>query len=560
MPNIIEYSSKSGITPSDKGINAAEQAAVVYQRTGNKISGDIERTFNKIEDKVERHEAIMETSELYKTGTELEINLQKRYEEESALPENRNSPYFGDRFMSEISPLLDEWGAGAKTDHGKQLANSLKASIRNKIFNHVAAGQAEMDAANVDDSVTQTGSNLASGLVLDPSEQNLRTSLGTMEAAINGMTAMISDVGMRERAATEYKHRFNSELVMHRYTAGIGQAITNQIAETGGETSPALEQLNKDIEGKVGFEHLSAREQEAVRDLGEKAVTKGQQLFNSRNATAKAQMVESGNAAFAQIYGDISKTIREGHEPTPDQIDAVDRFTQAYGGTNTSQVTALNNYITQAGDRAQRNAVQPFNQQTRDNIQAGFSLPSGDPRRPTQASLLRDYSSGLITKEDLSGFSEILNRLDQPEKDPGFNAAWSELKRWQGMLAQDIGGPNMAGTTAARSQFLHDSTANFMALGRASGNWEGVLRQMTDAKNPGSFINFLTPYQKAARYPYAAKLLARDLPTWNADNTLTWPSGSGGNRPAAPASTPAAPAQSPAADLQKADEFLWGKK
>jgi hypothetical protein len=65
--------------------------------------------------------AIMETSELYKTGTELKMNLQTRYEKESALPENRNDPHFGDRFMAEVGPQLDQWGKRRK-DRSRQAA------------------------------------------------------------------------------------------------------------------------------------------------------------------------------------------------------------------------------------------------------------------------------------------------------------------------------------------------------------------------------------------------------------------------------------------------------
>jgi hypothetical protein len=104
VPNIVEYESKSTLTPSDKGIEAAANAGRLYGRVGEEIGRDVGGGFRKIGDAVERHMAIMETSELYKTGTELKLNLQTRYEKESALPENRNNPHFGDRFMAEVGP------------------------------------------------------------------------------------------------------------------------------------------------------------------------------------------------------------------------------------------------------------------------------------------------------------------------------------------------------------------------------------------------------------------------------------------------------------------------
>lgn len=559
MPNIIEYTSKSGLTPSDKGINAAVDAAVMFQRTGQKISSDIERTFNKISDRVERHMAIMETSELYKTGTELRMNLEKRYEEESALPENRTDPTFGDRFMAEVGPLLDQWGEGAGTDHGKQLAATLKAGIRNQLFNHVAAGQAEMDSAHVQDNIQQTGNMLGSGLITDPSASNLTGSIATMKASVDAMTMTIPDVRIREDVRSQMLDRYLPQLVLTRYN-GVAEAIKNQIAETGGETSPALEQLNKDIAAQVGFQYLTPETQSRLTKLGEQAVSQGQELFNSRNATAKAQAVEAGNAAYAEIHSAITAQSLKGEGPTPDQVAAIQQFSATYGATNSGQVAALNNFLLQGQNRAIENKVQPFDQQTRDRIQTGFGLPVGDPRRPTLASLMQDFSKGRITADDLKEYTGILDKLDHPEKDPSFSPAFQELKRWQGMMVKEIGRDTDPGAAAARAQFIHDSTANFMALGRASGDWTRTLDRMTDAKNPGSFINFLDPYKKIAKSRNAPALIARDLPTWNPDNTLTWPKGTGGGRPAAPA--PAAPAKpiTPAADLQKADEILWGKQ
>jgi hypothetical protein len=181
--------------------------------------------------------AVMETSELYKTGTELRLNLQQKYDAESALPENRNDPHFGDRFMAEAAPLLDQWGGSASTDHGKQLAATLKAGIRNEIFNHVVAGQSEMDSAHVIDNGTQTMNSLGAGLITDPSEPNLNRTLGTAKDAIDGMTMSIPDVGTRERVATQLRNQYYPQLVMSRY-AGVGESVKNQIAATGDETSP----------------------------------------------------------------------------------------------------------------------------------------------------------------------------------------------------------------------------------------------------------------------------------------------------------------------------------
>lgn len=558
MPNIVTYTSKSNITPSDKGIQAAEQAARHYGKVGNEIGHDIGGALNKVADAVERHMSIMETSELYKTGTELKLNLQKRYEQESALPENRNDPHFGDRFMAEVGPTLEEWGNGASTDHGKQLAATLKAGIRNELFNHVASGQAEMDAAHVEDNLIQTGNMLGSGLITDPSEINLHRTIGTMENTIQGMTAAIPDVAMREREASQMRARFLPNLVATRYN-GVAESIKNQIAETGAETSPALEQLNKDVAAQLGFQYLSPEMQTRVTKLGQDAVSQGQTLFNSRHETAKSQAVEAGKARYAELHNIATQLAMAGQGPTPELVTAIQDYSKNYGSTNPGEVASLDDFMLRGQDRAQSNAVQPYNQSVRDKIQAGFSLPPGDPRRPTLPSLTQAYSHGQITKEDYSGYTEILNKLDKPETDPSFKPAWDSFQRWQNMQIQSIGINNTQGAAAARAAFIHDVTATFMAKGRHSG-WDEALKWITDANHPGSFggAEIQKVYKDAAIRPDAVDWLRSNWVQVNENGTITrpWKPGASGGRPATTA--PPAPATTPAADLKKADEMLWG--
>lgn len=555
MPNIVEYTNKEDLTPSDKGIQAATEAAHVYANVGREVGSSLKA----IGDQVENHMAIMETSELYKTGTELKLNLQTRYEKESALPENRNNPHFGDQFMAEATPLLDQWGSGAKTDHGKQLAATLKAGIRNEIFNHVAAGQSEMDAAHVQDNATQTMNSLGSGLITDPSESNLTKTIGTAKDAIQGMTMAIPDVSTRESVASELTARYVPQLVVARY-GGVAESIKNQIAETGSDTSPALEQLNKDVAAQLGFQYLSPEIQTRVSKLGDEAVRQGQELFNSKNATAKSKMTEEGHAAYAELHTIVTGLALAGQGPTPELIDQVQAYSQRFGATNAGEVASLDDFIVRGQDRAQSNAVQPFNQSIRDSIQAGFALPSGDPRRPSLASLTKAYSHGQITKEDFSGFTEILNKLDKPETDPAFKPAWDSFVRWRDMQVQSIGNSNQSGTAAARAAFIHDSTASFMARGKGK-DWDHALKGVTDPNVPGNFGGTIkAEYNKASQFPDAVGWLKNNWHTWDENgraSPLAYPTGHSGGKPAAPVHVPA---PTPAADLKKADEIIWGKK
>jgi hypothetical protein len=497
--------------------------------------------------------AVMETSELYKTGTELRLNLQQKYDAESALPENRNDPHFGDRFMAEAAPLLDQWGGSASTDHGKQLAATLKAGIRNEIFNHVVAGQSEMDSAHVIDNGTQTMNSLGAGLITDPSEPNLNRTLGTAKDAIDGMTMSIPDVGTRERVATQLRNQYYPQLVMSRY-AGVGESVKNQIAATGDETSPALEQLNKDIAGQLGFQYLDPAQQARLPEIRDEAVRQGQELFKSKQATIKAETTEKGKSAYAEIHNAITALALKGQGPTPDLIETIGKYAQVYGATNPGEVASLDDYIVRGQDRAQSGAVQSFNQSTRDSIQTNMSLPEGDPRRPTLASLTKAWSSGQITKEDLSRYTEILGKLDKPETDPTFAPAWQNFQRWQNQISQSIGNNGFPGTAAARAQFLHDSTAAFMAQGKGTAGWDKTLDTLTNAQNPSSFSHSIEFYKKAAMKPDAAKWLQQHdqydphgLPAYGSKAAPVYPT-------AHPA-----PAQPTKLDQKDVDAAIWGK-
>lgn len=564
MPNIVEYEAKGEITPSDKGIQGAVEAARLYSRVGH----EVESSLHAIGDQVEQHMAIMETSELYKTGTELKQNLQTRYEKESALPENRGNPHFGSQFMAEVTPQLDEWGKGAQTDHGKQLAVTLKAGIRNEIFNHVSAGQSEMDSAHVIDNGTQTMNTLGSGLITDPSEINLSRTLGTARDTIQGMTMAIPDVSTRESVAREMTSRYLPQLVVARYQ-GVAESIKNQIATTGGETSPALEQLNKDIKSQLGFQYIAPEMQVKLSGLGAEAVRQGQELFRSKDSTQKAQTIEAGKARYAEIHSVATTLALAGQGPTPDLITAAQDYSRRFGATNPGEVASLDDFILRGQDRAQDNKVQSFNPQIRDKIQTGFSFPVGDPRRPTPASLLQAYSHGQITKEDLTTNTEILSKLDKPETDPTFKPAFEDFKRWQTQMLPGIGGNEKTGTAAARAQFLHDSTSNFMSRGHNGAGWDKALNDITNVNSPHNFAQAVPTYNKMATHgPNAAAWFQHNGLQFDPDGHVTqlYPTGTSGGRPAAP--SPAAPAghpaagaaPAPAADLQKADEIIWGKK
>lgn len=558
IPNIVEYTSKSEITPSDKGINAAADAAQVYSRVGRSIGRSIER----VTDMVDRHMAVMETSEAYKTSTEFQLNQQHKFDELSKLPENQGNPHFAEQFQAEYNQALDEWASHARTERGRQLVIELSAGMRRDMFRHTIAGQAAMDWSHVNQNFVQDMNMQGVALTDDPSPRNYNAVIGKVEARIDAAVNAINDPVDREAQRTQYRDQYLPALTMSRYRSAA-DAISKQImnSEHGmPEESPANEQFTKDVNANLGFEFLKPETQVAVKQMQTEAVARGQEMFRAKNATEKSKAVEEGNAEYAQLYSEATKLAIAGRGPTPELIDAVDAFSQRRGATNAGQVASLNSFIISGRDRAQNNTVQPYNQQVRDDIQTGFAFPKGDPRRPTLASLLQAYSHGQITRDDLNRNTEILNKLDHPEEDPTFKPAWNNFTRWQAQMVQGIGRDKAAGTSAARAQFLHDSTAAFMAQG--ANGWDKALDITTNAQNPHSFGHVISFYKKAAEQgPNAAAWLQKNDKFYASPHSAP-ALGSKVNPVYPTAKTPIAPAAppAPAADLKKADEFLWGKQ
>lgn len=558
-PNIREYESTSDLTPSDKGIQAAQDAARMYARTGEEIGRDIGGGIRAIGNAVEKHMTFMETSELYKTAPQIELSLKQRYDQLSALPENRANPHFSEIFLGqEVDPILEQWHVSVSTPQGKELAMRLKADMRNSITRHAYAGQSAMDTEHSIQNLDEGLNSLKADVAYDPSEANYNTVMGKADNMIQAATALIPDVEKREETALYYSKRGREELTAARYEGAL-QAVTNQVRDTNSaDGSPAYAQIMDDIKNKLGHEYMDLS---GLPKQLEQAVTRGQQLYSADHETAKSALVTEGKAVYSDIHNAITNLALENKGPTPELVQAIQLYARKYGATNPGEAASLDDYVLKGQDRAQAGRVESYDQKVRDSIQNNMSRPVGDPRRPTLASLTKAWSSGQITKEDLGHYTEILTKLDHPEKDPTFGPAYRSFKQWQNLMVQHIGVNNRYGVGAAvaRAQFLHDSEAVFMGDGRHSGNWEGVLNQMTDPHNVSgqAWVKVMLPaYNKAALSTDPAGYIQKNLPTFSPDGSATPARGSVAS-PIYP--TKNAPAQPTAIDQKTADEIIWGK-
>lgn len=454
--------------------------------------------------------AVMEASELYKTGTELRLNLQQRYEQESALPENRNDPHFGDRFMAEAGPLIDQWSSHAQTMHGKELAATMSGQIRNEIFNHVAAGQSEMDTAHVIDNAKQTGNMLGSGLILDPSEPNLSRSIGTMTDAINGMTMNIPDVGTRERVATELRNQYLPQLVLSRYQ-GVAESIKNQIGETGADTSPALEQLNKDIAAEVGFEHLTPEQQARVSEIRDEAVRQGKELYKSKDAAQRRQESDDFNAAALNVETQMFKPNGAGGvtvNVTPDLYAEAQRLARMPGAKeHPERVESLLNAMRTA-TQDQIAGKETVTDQGTYNQLSGLIGNTANPL--TTVEVDQAYSAGKLSNSDY----EFLRKsaVDSKLGHPKVVHALTDLHRWQETIKPMIDKSDpLAGSidqqgTEKFSYFVWDTEHKVREAIKSGEDPDAAVARLTDPRNPNGFYRFIPQYQTTNKQGLAGVL------------------------------------------------------
>lgn len=505
MPNIAEYNATGELTPSDKGIQGAEMAGRRIGQFYHQMAGDV----SEVADAVKQHMTVMETSELYKTGTELKLGLQQRYEQESALPENRNDPHFGDRFMAEVGSQLDNWSKNASTDHGKLLAAEMKDSIRTDLFHHVAAGQAEMDTAHVEDNMKQTGNLLGAGLITDPSEPNLDRTLGTMKDAIQGATMAIPDTATRERVATELTAQYMPQLVVARYR-GVAESAKNQIAQTGGDTSPALEQLNKDMTSQLGFEHLTPEQQAGLATLRDDAVRQGQELFKAKDATQRKAESDAFDAALLPIETSLFKPNSAGGvtmQVTPDALAAVQRAAQMPGAKqHPEKIEALLN----AMHTATQDAITGKETVTDRSTYNSLSSMIGSTTNPlTTVEVDKARAQHRLSDSDYSFLRS--SAVDSKQGSPKVTHAMTEVNQFLERIKPIIdkssvySGIDQQGAVKF-SQFAWD-VQNKVRQAIASGeDPEKAVARLTDPHNANGFYRFIPQYQTTNKQGLAAVL------------------------------------------------------
>lgn len=498
MPNIVEYNAQSNLEPTDRGIQAAEVAGrrigLFYHQLADDVKG--------VGDAVEQHMGVMETSELYKTGTELEFNLNQQFAQQSAESEKTGGydPHFADRFMANVGPVIDKWASGASTDRGKQIAAEMGAQIRTNVFRRAAAGQAAMDLSHFQTNDLQTINHLSASLIDDPSESNYEQVVGTVEGLAREGVSHISDVEIRESAYTQRIKDFLPELTIARYR-GMALAAKNQIGEMGDETqSKALAAFDDATTKKEGFDNLSPTQQTAVLELRDEAVRQGKELFNTADAAQRKKDSDDFDAAILPIETSLFQDNGAGGVTmavTPQALEAVQRAAQMPGAKqHPEKIEALLN----AMHTATQDKLAGKETVTDHSTFVQLSSEIGSSANPlTTTEVDKAYAQGKLEEKDY--YFLRTSAVDSKQSAPKAVHAFTELNQWLTRIKPmiDKSNPllgNLDQTGVQNfSYFSWDATQKLKQMIAAGYDPEHALTMMTDPRNPRGLYHFIPQYQ-----------------------------------------------------------------
>lgn len=494
MPNIVQYDSTAEITPSDRGIQAAEVAGRRLGMYGHELAQQV----NEIGDKIEQHMAVMETSQLYKTNSDFVINAINGYDEATKDPANRSNPHFGDQFMASITPTLDQWVSSAKTDRGKLLASTLAAEARQTIFRHVAAGQAAQDVTQYQENKTGYLNNLSAQLVDDPSPKSFANAQALWHQWVIDNTAHISNPEDRERLMREDEETGNTQLTLARYKS-TALAITKQIGATGDDSkAPAKAQGEDDVAKKVGFEFLDPTQQAAVSGWIQEATPEGHRQYDSMQASQKQAQLKDVDQALSDVEKNMY--IDNGHggvtvNPSPTLLERLNQIQEMPGGFYRNQeIESLRTTL----HTTTQDVLSGKERVSDQGVYNSLSGRVGSTTNPlTKAEVDQNFKN--LSDSDYHFLREAAS--DSKTANPKINQALTELHRWQEQIKPAIDKSNlMSGVDQSGavnfSHFSWDTEHKLRQAIDAGEDPQHAVQRLTDPRSPNGFYRFIPQYQR----------------------------------------------------------------
>lgn len=492
MSNIVQYDSTANLTPSDKGIQTAEIAGRRLGQFGQELAQNITQTT----DAIQRHMEVMETSEIYKSSTEFEYNAQQGMDADSAKHEG--DPHWFDTYRTgTLEPLLDQWKSGATTDRGKLLAASRAAEMRANLYRRGAGIQSAMDWAHFQTNDMSTLNHLRAQIYDNPTQEGYDTVVGTWTDYANESASHISDPEKREEARVDTIRRGLPELTLSWYKAKALAGV-NQIAETGDPTkAPALDDLDKNIAAKTGFDNLGDHQDE-VMGLRAQAEREGMEKFRTKDAAQRRQEDEAVDAALLPVETSLFQPNGSGGVTVNSSPAALDRVKQIATMPGAARAGARIESLLNAMHTATQDQLDGKERVSDQGTYNSLSNRIGSTTNPlTKAEVDQNFQN--LSTTDYHFLREAAS--DSKTANPKINQALTELHRWQEQIKPAIDKSNlMSGVDQSGavnfSHFSWDTEHKLRQAIDAGEDPQHAVQRLTDPRNANGFYRYIPQYQR----------------------------------------------------------------
>lgn len=503
-PNIIEYSSTGEITPSDKGIQAAELAGRRLGLYGHELAEDVKG----VQDALQQHLGLIEVSHIAKNFSDGEAVLADSWSQLTSDPNLKNRPDLASTFMREkVEPFIEQMQGLAGTEVGKQYALATGDRIRQQFWRETAGDQATINGHVVSQNADRVGNNATVSVARDPSQINYDAQAKNIHSTADYMSSLMperpGEAGRREEWRENYIATHMHDLNVSRYQS-MAAAVTQDVAQTGDASkSAAYDEAKKIYAGDTEAQNWVKGPEwvELGRQLDE-AVNRGREQYNAADAAQRRKDSEDFESALLPIETGMFKPNGAGGVTmavTPDVLAEINRIAAMPGAKqHAGEVRDLLNAVHQA---------------TQDQLE-GKERVSDHGIYTTLSSRIGSTTSPLTKAEVDQNFEKLSTTdyhflrdaaSDSKTANPKINHALTELHRWQEQVKPmiDKSNPIMGSLdqqgTEKFSVFAWDSE---QALRRAIASGEDpdrAVERLTDPRNPRGFYHFIPQYQTTTK-------------------------------------------------------------
>lgn len=538
MPNIEQYTATGEITPSDKGIQAAEVAGRRLGMYGQQGKQDLQQ----IGAQVKQHEDDMWQSHFYVATTSTEANLQTGWDTFVSDPAHKDLVASGtaaSAYMDQVAkPTLQALTDAAGSDPGRQrMAQEEASRLQSNLFTKVSGEQSALTGAVFAQNFQQTQNNLSASALQDPSDTNVNEQLALNDRFVAGLpdavqgegrihTMALQTAGDQRIAMSAYNGQI--EAVRQKYAQAASATAAGDTAGAAAFTQQAVAAegaIRTNIAGQKWFQYLGGTEEggglaDTLSSRVDETVRSGQDQIKVGAASAKENTETNVDAQLAQIRGSL---LPDANGQPPDPGVAASALAKLHALTQSSdpvvaaragkEAEAIGGVIkTQAEDRL-TGKFTPDDPSALSEINQRISIAPGSPGALSKVDLdnlriqhrISDATYEQQTKrlDDMTN-NPLLGKTEEQLKGFMQTSIWPQIEHGASPTADATGVVNLFGSTvdpkgrAAAGIALNDAMGQFELMVHNGMAPDAAYKVLTDPGNPGSLWHVVPHWQNVA--------------------------------------------------------------